>query len=125
MCLSAGSGCAALIYEIVWLQMIELVIGSSPASLGILLATFMGAVPRQPAVALCRFGSSSSAARLRDPGDCGRRPRDRTGERHLLATCEPRPIHAGLIFDIDQGFQRANRIPALQNGAGFANLMNA
>ncbi len=42
MGLSAGSGCAALIYEIVWLQMIELVIGSSSASLGILLATYMG-----------------------------------------------------------------------------------
>jgi spermidine synthase len=42
MCVSAGSGCAALIYEIVWLQMIELVIGSSSASLGILLATYMG-----------------------------------------------------------------------------------
>ncbi len=37
-----GSGCAALIYEIVWLQSLQLVIGSSAVSLGVLLATFMG-----------------------------------------------------------------------------------
>ncbi len=37
-----GSGCAALIYEVVWLQMLELVIGSTGVSLGILLGTFMG-----------------------------------------------------------------------------------
>src|SRR2546425_12321375 len=37
-----GSGCAALIYEIVWFQLLELVIGSSTVSLGILLGTFMG-----------------------------------------------------------------------------------
>jgi spermidine synthase len=37
-----GSGCAALIYEIVWFQLLELVIGSTGVSLGILLGTFMG-----------------------------------------------------------------------------------
>jgi spermidine synthase len=37
-----GSGCAALIYEIVWFQMLQLVIGSSAVSLGVLLGTFMG-----------------------------------------------------------------------------------
>jgi len=37
-----GSGCAALIYEIVWFQMLQLVIGSSAVSLGALLGTFMG-----------------------------------------------------------------------------------
>ncbi|MBN2242507.1 MAG: SAM-dependent methyltransferase, partial [Acidobacteria bacterium] len=37
-----GSGCAALIYEIVWLQLLELVVGSSGVSLGVLLGTFMG-----------------------------------------------------------------------------------
>lgn len=36
-----GSGCAALVYEIVWLQLLELVIGSTGVSLGILLGTFM------------------------------------------------------------------------------------
>ena len=40
--LSAGSGAAALIYEIVWFHLLELVIGSSTVSLGLLLATFMG-----------------------------------------------------------------------------------
>lgn len=40
--LFAGSGAAALIYEIVWYQMLELVIGSTAVSLGVLLATFMG-----------------------------------------------------------------------------------
>jgi spermidine synthase len=40
--LLAGSGCAALIYEIVWFQLLQLVIGSSAVSLGLLLATYMG-----------------------------------------------------------------------------------
>src|SRR5579862_9918259 len=40
--LFAGSGCAALIYEIVWLQLLQLIIGSSAVSLGVLLGTFMG-----------------------------------------------------------------------------------
>lgn len=37
-----GSGCAALIYEIVWFQLLQLVIGSSAVSLAVLLGTFMG-----------------------------------------------------------------------------------
>ena len=37
-----GSGCAALIYEIVWFQMLSLIIGSSSVSMGVLLGTFMG-----------------------------------------------------------------------------------
>lgn len=40
--LFVAGGCAALIYEIVWFQLLELVIGSSTISLGILLGTFMG-----------------------------------------------------------------------------------
>ncbi len=40
--LFVGSGCAALIYEVVWLQLLQLVIGSSGVSLGVLLGTFMG-----------------------------------------------------------------------------------
>jgi spermidine synthase len=40
--LFVGSGCAALIYEIVWFQLLQIVIGSSAISLGILLGTFMG-----------------------------------------------------------------------------------
>ena len=40
--LFVGSGCAALIYEIVWFQGLQLVIGSSAVSLAVLLGTFMG-----------------------------------------------------------------------------------
>jgi spermidine synthase len=40
--LFAASGCCALIYEIVWYQLLQLVIGSSAVSLAVLLATFMG-----------------------------------------------------------------------------------
>ena len=40
--LFVGSGIAALIYEVVWFQLLELVIGSSAISLGVLLATYMG-----------------------------------------------------------------------------------
>jgi len=40
--LFAASGCSALIYEIVWYQLLQLVIGSTAVSLGVLLATFMG-----------------------------------------------------------------------------------
>jgi spermidine synthase len=40
--LFVGSGCAALIYEIVWFQLLQLVIGSSAISLGVLLGTYMG-----------------------------------------------------------------------------------
>src|SRR5437868_8356891 len=36
------SGCAALIYEVVWFQLLELAIGVSAVSLGVLLGTFMG-----------------------------------------------------------------------------------
>src|SRR5436190_14283436 len=40
--LLAGSGCAALIYEVIWFQLLQLVIGSSGVSLGLLLAAYMG-----------------------------------------------------------------------------------
>lgn len=40
--LFVGSGCSALIYELVWYQLLGLVIGVSSASLGIVLGTFMG-----------------------------------------------------------------------------------
>src|ERR1041385_6140528 len=36
------SGCAALIYEIVWFQLLQLIIGSSAISVGVLLGTYMG-----------------------------------------------------------------------------------
>src|SRR5262245_44424144 len=40
--LALGSGAAALIYEVVWFQILELIIGSTAVSLAIVLATFMG-----------------------------------------------------------------------------------
>jgi spermidine synthase len=40
--LFVGSGCAALIYEIVWFQLLQLVIGLTNVSLGLVLGTFMG-----------------------------------------------------------------------------------
>src|SRR5438552_2374927 len=52
-----GSGCAALIYEIVWFQLLQLVIGSSAISLGVLLGTFMGGMCLG-SLALPRFISS-------------------------------------------------------------------
>ncbi|HZD05660.1 MAG TPA: hypothetical protein VE173_12105, partial [Longimicrobiales bacterium] len=42
LALFVGSGAAALIYEIVWFQMLEFSIGASGVSLGVLLGTFMG-----------------------------------------------------------------------------------
>src|ERR1700712_2494476 len=40
--LFAASGCSALIYEIVWFQLLQLVIGATAVSLGVLLGIFMG-----------------------------------------------------------------------------------
>jgi spermidine synthase len=40
--LFAASGCSALIYEIVWYQLLQFVIGATAVSLAVLLATFMG-----------------------------------------------------------------------------------
>ena len=56
--LLAGSGCAALIYEIVWLQLLQLVIGASAISLGLLLAAWMGGLCLGSAL-LARFVPAS------------------------------------------------------------------
>ena len=40
--LFVGSGCAALIYEVVWFHILRLVIGATTMSIGVLLASFMG-----------------------------------------------------------------------------------
>lgn len=40
--LCAASGSAALIYQLVWFQLLSLVIGASSVSLGVVLGTFMG-----------------------------------------------------------------------------------
>ena len=44
--LFVASGCSALIYEIVWYQLLQLVMGSTAVSLGTLLAVFMGGLAR-------------------------------------------------------------------------------
>src|SRR6266849_6671935 len=54
--LFVGSGCAALIYEIVWFQLLQFVIGSSAVSLAVLLGTFMGGMCLG-SIALPRFMS--------------------------------------------------------------------
>jgi len=54
--LFTGSGCAALVYEIVWCQLLQLVIGSSAVSLGVLLGSFMGGMCLG-SIALPRFVS--------------------------------------------------------------------
>ena len=75
--LFVGSGCAALIYEIVWFQLLQLVIGSSSISLGVLLGTFMGGMCLG-SLLLPRLISAraASAARLR-----GARARHRRARR--------------------------------------------
>jgi spermidine synthase len=59
--LFVASGCAALIYEIVWFQMLQLVLGSSAVSIGVLLGTFMGGM------CLGSLGLSRFVARHRHP----------------------------------------------------------
>jgi spermidine synthase len=62
--LFAGSGIAALIYEIVWQQLLQLVIGSSTVSLGLLLATFMGGMCAGSLVAPRVIGSRRHPLRV-------------------------------------------------------------
>src|SRR5438093_950741 len=59
--LFVGSGCSALMYEIVWFQLLQLVVGSSAISLGVLLGTFMGGM------CLGSFGLSFFVPRRQHP----------------------------------------------------------
>ena len=54
VCLFLGSGCAALVYELVWFHVLRLVIGSSSISIAALLVSFMGGMGLG-SVALPRF----------------------------------------------------------------------
>ncbi len=84
--LFVGSGCAALIYEIVWFQLLQLVIGSSAVSLGVLLGTFMGGhVPGQPVPRAGDFRAPASAEGLRVARDRDRRLRHSPAVRHAAA----------------------------------------
>ncbi len=64
--LSFGSGVAALIYEVVWFQLLELVIGSTAVSLGNAPRYVHGRnVSRQPDTAPSRLRPTPSLARVR------------------------------------------------------------
>jgi spermidine synthase len=63
LALFAASGCAALIYQIVWLERLALAIGSSAASLGVVLGTFMGGLGLGSLIA-SRLRESASPLRL-------------------------------------------------------------
>ena len=96
--LFVGSGCAALIYEIVWFQLIELVIGSSAISLGVLLGTFMGGMclgslllprfvsPEQHPLRV--YAALEAAIGAAWPDRSGRRP---AGGKHLHGDAGPGP----------------------------------
>ena len=88
--LFAGSGCAALIYEIVWFQLLQFVIGSSAVSLGLLLAAYMGglcvgsaALPRfaigqadqRPTITIAvqKISNSNTLESLREQSNVGTR----------------------------------------------------
>ncbi|HEY7856539.1 MAG TPA: hypothetical protein VIC32_08845, partial [Terriglobales bacterium] len=64
LALFAGSGCAALIYELVWYQELQLAIGSQSVCLGFLLATFMGGLCLG-SLALPRYAAASGHHPLR------------------------------------------------------------
>ena len=93
--LFVGSGCAALIYEIVWFQLLQLVIGSSAISLGVLLGTFMGGMCLG-SLLLPRFVGSepASAARVCVPRTRHRRLRPADPLRHAGAVAAPIPRSA-------------------------------
>src|SRR3954470_22224851 len=75
--LFVGSGCAALIYEIVWFQLIELVIGSPAGVPGRAPWHVHGwHVPRQPAAAAFRLARAAPVAGVR--GSRGRHRHSRT-----------------------------------------------
>ena len=74
--LFVGSGCAALIYEIVWFQLLRLAIGSTAVSLGVLLGTFMGGMCLgSVALPLLDLSAGPSATGLRAAGTGNRRDR--------------------------------------------------
>src|SRR4051794_31928234 len=62
--LFVGSGCAALIYEVVWFQLLELVIGSSAVSMAVLLGTFMGGMCLGSVLLPRLIGSSAHPLRV-------------------------------------------------------------
>ena len=71
-----GSGCAALIYEIVWFQMLQLVIGSTAVSLGVAAGDLHGRhVPGQSAAAAASSARRGIRCAFMRPGIGHRRGR--------------------------------------------------
>jgi spermidine synthase len=68
--LFAASGCSALIYEIVWFQLLTLAIGSTAISLAILLAAFMGGLCLGSA-GFARFRPRGNPLRIYAGLECG------------------------------------------------------
>src|ERR687887_659165 len=95
-----GSGCAALVYEIVWFQLLQMVIGSSAISLGILLGTFIGGMCLGGLFLPPRDAARDLALGARDAGRCvvarvllrrqHRRRRARQPDRRLLSAARAR-----------------------------------
>ena len=103
--LFVGSGCAALIYEVVWFQLLQLVIGSSAVSMGVLLGTFMGGMCLGSFL-LPRFvgREPSPAARLRvsRARHRGLRPdhpvRDAAAEQSSTSPFRAAPASPGIVM---------------------------
>jgi spermidine synthase len=97
-----GSGCAALIYEIVWFQLLQLVIGSSAISLCVLLGTFMGGMCLG-SLGLARFVSA---------------------RRHPLRVYALLELGIGLIgLGILYGMPLADELYAASFGTGFWGIL--
>src|SRR6185437_3916178 len=62
--LFAVSGCAALIYEVVWYQTLQLALGSTSISMGFLLAAYMGGLCLGAAVAPRLAGMATNPLRI-------------------------------------------------------------
>src|SRR3954470_8811204 len=100
--LFAGSGCAALLYEVVWLQLLQLVIGSTAVSLGVLSGAFMG-------------------------GMCGGSlllPRLVSGRRHPLRVYAVLELGIGAIgLPVLSGMPRVEQVYTSYAGHGFAGIL--
>ena len=95
--LFVGSGCSALIYEIVWFQLLQLVIGSSAVSLAVLLGTFMGGMcVGSLGLATHYFPAAAPLAGLRFAGVGDRDCRSRRAAGNALRRSSlPEQRHAG------------------------------
>jgi spermidine synthase len=100
--LFVGSGCSALIYEVVWLQLLQLVIGSSAVSVGVLLGTFMG-------------GTCLGSLAL---------PRVVSARRHPLRVYAVIELGIGVIgLAVLFGMPHVDRLYAAAGATGFAGLL--